>query len=127
MEAELYAILLNIFSNSIKSVIAKGIRRNIKIIAKREDGRSIINVIDNGIGIKANNFENVFIPFNADPDNRLYPKLKETLNPEDRLIIGTGSGLGLSIVKAIISRRKGTIEFKHPGKGWNSDLEIIIS
>ena len=58
---------------------------------------------------------------------KTYPKLDEELNPEDKFIIGTGSGLGLSIVKEIIVRRNGSIDFKQPTKEWKTDLEIIVS
>jgi hypothetical protein len=40
----------------------------------------------------------VFTPFIADPEGRLYENLESRMNPEDKLIVGTGSGLGLGIV-----------------------------
>ncbi|MBU1570625.1 MAG: ATP-binding protein [Proteobacteria bacterium] len=126
LEAELYAILLNALSNSIKSVIAAGGDKGIKISAKREQGRTIIRIMDTGIGINPSYYEEVFIPFIADPEGKLYKHLSKRLNPEDKYIVGTGSGLGLSIVKEIVQVRKGSISFHAPKGDWKAELEIIL-
>lgn len=125
-EAELYAILLNVISNSIKSVIAAKNEMRIKIEAYRENKRNIINIHDTGVGLKEEFFEEVFTPFIADPDNNLYVNLDNNMNPADKDMIGTGSGLGLSIIKEIISVHEGEIRFKKPVKNWNANLEIIL-
>jgi signal transduction histidine kinase len=127
LEAELYAVLLNVLSNAIKSVIAAGIRRQIEITAHRDSGDLTINVRDSGIGIDANHYEEAFEPFVADPENRLYRRLASKLNPEDEYIVGTGSGLGLSIVKEILNYRGGEIEFVKPPKDWQADVQIKFS
>jgi len=126
LEAELYSILLNVFSNSIKAVIAKGGDKKIKIKAFIVEGRVSINFFDNGIGLKADRFNEVFTPFVSDPDGRLYENLTKRINPEDNIIVGSGSGLGLGIVKEIINAHQGKIEFKNPFKRWSTHLEIII-
>jgi signal transduction histidine kinase len=126
LEAELYAILLNALSNSIKSVIAAGGDKIIKISAKREQGKTIIKIMDTGIGINPSYYEEVFIPFIADPEGKLYKHLSKRLNPEDKYIVGTGSGLGLSIVKEIVQIHKGSIAFHAPKDDWKAELEIIL-
>ena len=126
LEAELYAILLNALSNSIKSVIAAGGDKKIKITAEREQGRTIIKIMDTGIGINPSYYEEVFIPFIADPEGKLYKHLSKRLNPEDKYIVGTGSGLGLSIVKEIVQVRKGSIAFHEPKGDWKAELEIKL-
>ncbi len=126
LEAELYAVLLNILSNAIKSVIAAGGEKRVLISAKREGSKALMHVVDTGIGLDEDNFERVFEPFAADPDNRLYRGLKAKLNPEDQYVVGTGSGLGLSIVSEILSYRGGGVRFVQPGKGWKADLEIVM-
>ena len=126
LEAEVYAILLNVLSNSIKSVIAAGGNKKIQILAFRKNDKAIIRVRDNGLGIDPAKYDEVFIPFIADPDNRLYKGLDKMLNPEDKYIVGTGSGLGLSIIREIVRARNGSIGFRKPDNGWKADLEIIL-
>ena len=126
LEAELYAVLLNVLSNAIKSVIAAGGKKHIFISAARENSRVVVHVLDTGIGLAEEHYEKVFEPFIADPDDRLYRGLRAQLNPEDQYVVGTGSGLGLSIVSEILAYRGGAIHFVEPTEGWKADLEISM-
>jgi signal transduction histidine kinase len=126
LEAELYSILLNVLSNSIKSVIARGQDKAIRITASMVNGATVISVLDNGIGLSEDRFEEVFTPFVADPEGRLYSKLEQSINPEDSMIVGSGSGLGLGIVKEIVSAHGGSVRFKIPPEGWSSEIEITM-
>jgi signal transduction histidine kinase len=126
LEAELYAILLNVLSNSIKSVIAAGGEKKIRITADREDRRTVIRIMDTGIGLDPSKFEEVFVPFIADPEGKLYRLLAKKMNPQDKYIVGTGSGLGLSIVKEIVHVHSGTIAFLKPKGNWKAELEIKL-
>jgi signal transduction histidine kinase len=125
LEAELYSILLNALSNSIKSVIARGREKSIAVQANRVSGRGQINILDTGVGIPENR-EDLFQPFVADPDRSFYKKLKQRLNPEDSYIVGTGSGLGLSIVREIVEAHDGEIRFVNPFDHWRCNLEVLI-
>jgi signal transduction histidine kinase len=71
-------------------------------------------------------FSEVFIPFVSDPDGRLYENLEARLNPEDNMIVGTGSGLGLGIVNEIVKAKGGTVVFQQPDKGWATQLQIKL-
>jgi signal transduction histidine kinase len=126
LEAELFAVLLNVLSNSIKSVIAAGGRKRVMVVAERRDCEIVLNVRDSGIGLEKKYFEQVFAPFVADPDRRLYRGLDAKLNPEDQYIVGTGSGLGLSIAREILSYRGGAIRFVTPHNEWKADVEIVM-
>ncbi len=126
LEAELFSILLNILSNSIKSVIAAGGERKIEISAGRDSGKTIIKFWDSGLKLSPDKFEEVFIPFLADPEGELYGHLNSRINPQDKYIVGTGSGLGLSIVKSIVEVRNGQVSFKNPPEGWSNELEIKL-
>ena len=127
LEAELYSILLNAFSNSIKAVIAGGKKRIIKISASKQENGNVILIRDTGIGLHPSKFEEVFIPFISDPQGNLYNALEKRINPEDGLIVGTGSGLGLSIAKEIVQAHGGKIRFRKPNGGWSTELEITLS
>jgi signal transduction histidine kinase len=96
MEPEVFAIILNILSNSIKSIIAARSEKIIKIKAGKKEGKTSITFMDTGIGLDPAYFEDVFQPFIADPEGRLYDTLENNLNPEDKYIVGSGSGLGLT-------------------------------
>jgi len=126
LEAELYAILLNVISNAIKSVIAAGGKKEIHFDATRTDGLTTIHVRDTGIGLDESIYEDVFVPFVADPQAELYPALASRLNPEDEYIVGTGSGLGLSLVREIARGRNGDVRFVPPKGEWHADLEIEL-
>ena len=126
LEAELFAVLLNVLSNSIKSVIAAGRNRRIALSASREGNKVRLHVKDTGLGLREDAFEEVFEPFISDPDKRLYKELGKTLNPEDSYIVGTGSGLGLGIVREILAYRGGAAQFRKPRSPWRADLEISM-
>lgn len=126
LEAELYAILLNVLSNAIKSVIAAGGTRRIEISAKRKGKESVIHVKDTGLGMSPRDAQELFVPFIADPKGTMYAALKSHLNPEDAYIVGTGSGLGLSIVSEILQSRGGGVRFVDPDRPWRADLEITL-
>lgn len=126
LEAELFAVLLNLLSNAIKSVIAAGGKRKLMIAAERRGSQVTMNIRDSGIGLKEEHFEKVFEPFTADPENRLYRTLQSELNPSDEYIVGTGSGLGLSIAREILNNRGGTIQFVQPPAGWKADIEVTL-
>ena len=126
LDAEVYSILLNIISNSIKSVIAEGGNKRIELSAAKQDGMNVITIRDTGIGLDPSRYEEVFTPFIADPEGKLYSNLEKRINPEDNMIVGSGSGLGLGIVKEIIVAHGGSIRFKKPLKNWKSELEIRL-
>ena len=107
-------------------MIARGGDKRIKVYSARKNGRLILRVSDTGLGLPESQYEEVFIPFVADPAGQLYNKLKEHLKPEDRYIVGTGSGLGLSIVREIVQARNGSVRFQKPREPWKAELEITL-
>jgi signal transduction histidine kinase len=122
---ELYTVLINLISNSMKSVIAAARpSRAIRVEADRDGTRTRIRILDNGIGLEKEHFEEVFSPFISDPSGELYDQLERKANAEDAAIFGTGSGLGLSISRDILTARNATIRFVVPPLGWMACVEI---
>lgn len=83
--------------------------------------------MDNGIGLKEEYFNEVFVPFISDPEGVLYKSLEEKINPEDKMIVGSGTGLGLGIVKEIVHAHNGNIEFVKPSNNWSTEIKINLS
>jgi signal transduction histidine kinase len=127
VEGELYTILLNILSNAIKSIIAAGnAKRSIRFEAWQNEKLVMIRIMDSGIGLPEEFYDEVFTPFIADPTGRLYDKLEERANPEDASIFGTGSGLGLSIARDVARSRGGDVRFAKPTDGWKACVEVEL-
>jgi signal transduction histidine kinase len=127
LKGELSAILLNVLSNAIKSVIASGAPKGlIELQAYQSRNKICLDIKDNGIGIKTEERQSVFNPLVSDPSSELYDALEVRLASEDRQLLGQGSGLGLSIVQGILENRKGSVSFNDPIEGWSTCLHIEL-
>jgi signal transduction histidine kinase len=75
----------------------------VTVSARRLDDRSIVcEVTDTGVGVRREDRDRMFLPFERVPN----------------LLRSPGAGLGLSISKAIVKRHGGEIGFdSEPGKG----------
>lgn len=127
IEGEVYSILINLLSNAIKSLIASSEPDKLIRIWTEEAGKkAFLRIADNGLGLDAKHFADVFTPFISDPSGLLYDRLEENANPEDAAAFGTGSGLGLSIARDITRARGGDIRFINPDDGWAACVEIEL-
>lgn len=127
LEAELYAVVLNALSNAIKAVVAAGKPpRKIAFALEQRGDACVLHIRDNGIGLPEEHYEDAFVPFLADPSGELYAGLDDYSDAEDADILGTGSGLGLSIVREILQDCGGTARFVEPVGNWATDLEITF-
>jgi signal transduction histidine kinase len=126
LEGELFAIIINILSNSIKAVIAAGGDRRISLSATSTAKHVQLDVQDSGVGVPPEHFEDVFTPMISDPAGMLYSELGKRLNPEDSLLLGGGTGLGLSIVRGILGARRGSAELLRPEGAWGFHLRLNL-
>jgi len=91
-KAKVSEVLLNLLSNATKFTLGGG---KLKIEAVRKGNWCQVSVIDNGIGIKEEDQEQIFEPF---------CQLDNPLTKEKR-----GTGLGLALVKQIVEKHGGRI------------------
>ncbi|MHB9030067.1 MAG: PAS domain-containing sensor histidine kinase, partial [Candidatus Latescibacterota bacterium] len=100
-EILLHQVLQNLLGNAWKFTSHREAAR-IEFGEKREDGRRIFFVRDNGAGFDMKHAGDLFIPFRRLHTDSEFP----------------GMGIGLSIVKRIIERHGGSIRAEsEPGKG----------
>lgn len=125
--AEAYSVLINLISNSIKSLIASDSdKRQILVSVVKENDIHCIFVRDNGIGLKKEHWEKVFEPRIFDPEGKLYSSVSSKLGDEKLSNLGKGSGLGLNIVKNILKKHKGNVKFVEPSSGWSAVVQVTI-
>ncbi len=93
---ELLQVWTNLILNAVQAMGSSGTLE----IATRQDGNNaVITIADTGPGIPPENLEKIFDPFFTTK------------------VSGEGSGLGLDIVRTIVTRHEGTIAVKsEPGK-----------
>lgn len=103
--------VLNLVDNSIKYTKENGI---IRLVVRGEKDSSIVEVVDNGIGIGADDLPRIFERFYRVDRSRSRDM--------------GGTGLGLSIVKHIVATHGGTVEVESvPGAGSTFRLRFPAS
>jgi len=100
-EGRMIQVVVNLLSNAIKF---SGPGSTVNIVLDCSDDSCTLSIKDTGIGISSKDKESIFDKFTQ-------------VDSSDTRDVG-GSGLGLSIVKSIISAHQGTITLEsQPGKG----------
>ena len=100
-------VLLNILNNAFQAIEEKG---NIYITTKRENNWAVLEIKDDGKGMKAEVLEKIFEPFFTTKR------------------AGEGTGLGLSISYGIIKKHEGKIEVKSaPRQGTTFIISLPIA
>jgi signal transduction histidine kinase len=110
---KLIHVITNLLQNSLDSLRHKkfenGEQPAISIIGRMENGRSILSIRDNGLGIGSEHLDKIFDPFFTTKD------------------VGEGMGLGLSIVYRIVQEYEGRISVKtETGKFCEFTLEFPV-
>lgn len=107
-ENQLIQLLQNLIENGIKFCRKKPV---IRITGKAKEGKHIITVHDNGIGIEPQYFDRVF-------------RIFQRLHSGD---VYKGTGIGLAISRRIVERHGGEIWVESvPGKGSSFSFSIPI-
>jgi len=97
----LVTVLVNLLENALKY---SGDEKHITLRARRDGGAAVIVVEDNGVGLTSAERRRIFEPY-----YQVDQKLTRTRE---------GCGLGLSIVRAIVSAHRGRVEIaSEPGRG----------
>ncbi|EOX3456985.1 ATP-binding protein [Vibrio cholerae] len=126
-QAEAYSILINLISNSIKSLIASDSeKRKINISITKVGLDNIILVKDNGIGLAKEHWETVFEARTFDPEGKLYNSVSSKLGNEKLSNLGKGSGLGLNIIRNILRKHKSDAFFIEPDENWKAIVQVVI-
>ena len=103
--ARLVQCLVNILTNAAKYTDPGG---SIRIESRDDNGRAIIEVVDNGAGIPASLVPRIF---------DLFVQGKRTLDRSQG-----GLGIGLSVVQKLIEMHGGSVEAGSRGRGTRIDL-----
>ena len=108
-------ICLNLYTNALKAVTAKAGPgpRKIHFQAANRDGQHTLIVSDTGIGIPGILRDRVFDPlFTTTSGNR---------DP-----LGSGMGLGLTLVKRAVETYDGEIAVVDPAQGYTTSVRVVL-
>ncbi|MFZ1800658.1 MAG: 7TM diverse intracellular signaling domain-containing protein [Chitinophagaceae bacterium] len=108
---KLNQVLMNMLNNAVQAITFKKEKNNheyITISTKDVDGSIRISIKDTGLGITPEVRSQIFNPFFTTKD------------------VGSGNGLGLSIVFKIIEMHKGKIEIESEGMNKGADFIITL-
>jgi len=116
VQTTLYSgILLNLFTNALKAVVARPAGNDpprVAIKAWNEGAMHILEVVDNGVGIP------------LDLQNRIWDPLFTTTSVGTVNPLGSGMGLGLTLVKLTVERARGKISLTAPPAGFKTCFRV---
>lgn len=105
-------ILDNLINNSLTYVVRPP---RLKVEARKNGDRAVVQVIDNGVGMSKNERDRVFEPF------------RRTTDPAFSSVPGVGLGLFASRQLAEVNEGRLTLEKSEPGVGTSFALEFPLS
>lgn len=110
-------VLLNLYTNALKAVTAaQASIKSPKILfrAWNEKGKHLLEVADNGVGIPAELRDRIWEP--------LYTTTSDVANP-----LGSGMGLGLTLVKQVVGEFGGSIALlTQPPPGYATCFRVVF-
>jgi len=117
--SEWSSILFNFYTNAKKAVKRTKLTGEIKIECGAFEDYIFLEFSDTGDGISEENEEKIFDEFFTTTS----PNTVEEIDASNEI---TGTGLGLKIVKDIVSSYKGSIQVVSAKEGFNTCLRIEI-
>ena len=117
-KSEWSSILYNLYTNSRKAIKRANREGSILVEVGIDDGNTFIKFHDNGDGIPEENKNRIFNPFFSTSTPASYDA------PNGEQLVGTG--LGLKIVKDIITSYKGSISLVPPNNDYSTCFRITI-
>ncbi len=117
--SEWSSILFNLYTNAKKAIKRTKSSGEIKIECGLENNNIYLEFSDTGDGISEENEEKIFEEFFTTTS----PNTLEEIDESNEI---TGTGLGLKIVKDIISNYRGNIQVVSPKEGFNTCIRIEI-
>jgi PAS domain S-box-containing protein len=103
-------VLGNLLTNAAKYTSAQG---TIKLIAAREGSEAVVRVIDNGIGLAAEDLPRIF---------QMFAQVRPTLDRKE-----AGLGIGLALSKALVELHGGELEGRSEGLGKGSEFIVRLA
>lgn len=117
--SEWSSILFNLFTNSKKAIKRSNKVGKINIECGKIDNKIYLKFSDSGDGIKEINRERIFEEFFTTSS----PNIIDNLDIQNE---NTGTGLGLKIVRDIISSYRGRIFVDDPKEGFSTTISIEV-
>lgn len=117
--SEWSSILFNLYTNAKKAIKRTKSPGEIKIECGLENNNIYLEFSDTGDGISEENEEKIFEEFFTTTS----PNTFEEIDESNEI---TGTGLGLKIVKDIVSNYRGSIQVVSPKEGFNTCIRIDI-
>lgn len=114
--SELEALLFNLLSNAVKALDRDSVtdrRISIDLRPSRDGRRVVMRFEDSGVGISAELRDRVFDPFVT---------MGGSASPE----LGTGTGLGLAVVRDIVDSYSGRVFVSDPSDGMSTCFEVRL-
>jgi len=103
-------VLGNLLTNAAKYTQSGG---RVRLVAERVNGEALVHVIDNGIGLEANDLPKIFDMFTQGAPAPDRPN--------------AGLGIGLALSKALVELHGGSIEAKSAGSGKGSEFTVRLA
>jgi signal transduction histidine kinase len=114
--SEIEAVLLNLYTNAVKAVDQEGVddkRIRVKVRPDSSGENIVLRFQDSGVGIDRAIRDRIFDPF-------------FTTSPVANSELGTGTGLGLKIVRDVLEEHGGDITLSVPDPGYSTCFEVTI-